>query len=187
MTRDWKDFDHSVAPVEAWQGGTRAGLKRLKFFTEKLLANYAKQRNHPEIDGTSCMSPYLHFGHIGHATIALAVDAAAKANTYLQSSRDSYFNELITWRELAINFVRTTPNYDSPDCAEPWAKQTIAQHARDERERIYTLHQLEAAQTYDDLWNAARSRWCAMAGCTTTCACIGPRRFSSGRLTSQRR
>jgi deoxyribodipyrimidine photo-lyase len=129
MTRDWKDFDHSVAPVEAWQGGTRAGLKRLKFFTEKLLANYAKQRNHPEIDGTSCMSPYLHFGHIGHATIALAVDAAAKANTYLQSSRDSYFNELITWRELAINFVRTTPNYDSPDCAEPWAKQTIAQHA----------------------------------------------------------
>ena len=131
-------------------------MKRLKLFTAKLLANYEEQRNHPEVDGTSCLSPYLHFGHIGPLTIALAVDAAAKENPYLQSARDSYFNELITWRELAVNFVRYTPNYDSPDCAEPWAKQTLAEHARDEREHIYTLRQLENAQTYDDLWNAGQ-------------------------------
>ena len=30
MTRDWKDLDRSVAPVEAWKGGTHAALKRLK-------------------------------------------------------------------------------------------------------------------------------------------------------------
>ena len=60
------------------------------------------------------------------------------------------------WRELAVNFVRYTPNYDSPECAESWAKTTIAEHARDERERLYTLQQLESAQTHDDLWNAAQ-------------------------------
>jgi deoxyribodipyrimidine photo-lyase len=81
-----------------------------------------------------------------------------KANPKLQSARDSYMNELIVWRELAINFVRYTPNYDSPDCAENWAKTTIAEHARDERERIYTLHQLESAQTCDDLWNAGQTQ-----------------------------
>ncbi len=156
ITRGWKDLDRSVAPVDAWQGGTHAALKRLKHFTTKLLSTYDDKRNHPEIDGTSCLSPYLHFGHIGPITIALAVEAAAKSNPKLRAARDSYFNELIVWRELAINFVRYTPNYDSSDCAEAWAKQTLAEHARDQREHLYTLQQLEAAQTHDPLWNAGQ-------------------------------
>jgi deoxyribodipyrimidine photo-lyase len=156
MARDWKDLDRSVLPVEAWKGGTHAALQRLKCFSGKLLEGYDAQRNHPEIDGTSCMSPYLHYGHIGPITIALAVDAATKRQPALKSARDSYFNELIVWRELAVNFVRYTPNYDSPDCAEDWAKKTIADHARDEREHLYTLRHLESANTYDDLWNAAQ-------------------------------
>jgi deoxyribodipyrimidine photo-lyase len=156
ITRGWKRFDRSVLPVEAWKGGTHAALKRLKRFTGEMLETYDVQRNHPETDGTSCLSPYLHYGHISPITIALAVDAAAKSNPKLQSARDSYFNELIVWRELAINFVRYTPHYDSPQCAEDWAKATIAEHARDERERIYTLAELESAQTYDDLWNAGQ-------------------------------
>ena len=158
ITRGWKDFDRSVAPVETWKGGSHAALKRLKVFTGRLLADYDAQRNHPEIDGTSCMSPYLHFGHLGPTTIALAVDAAVKADKKLEAARDSYFNELIVWRELAINFVRTTPKYDSPECAESWAKVTIAEHARDEREHLYTLRQLEDAQTHDDLWNAGQTQ-----------------------------
>jgi deoxyribodipyrimidine photo-lyase len=158
MTRNWKGLDRSVGAVDAWKGGTHAGLKRLQLFTGKLLARYDSERNHPETDGTSCLSPYLHFGNVGPMTIALAVDAAAKANPQLRAARDSYFNELIVWRELAINFVRYTPTYDSVECAEPWAKATIAEHARDERERIYTLHQLEQAQTHDDLWNAGQTQ-----------------------------
>jgi deoxyribodipyrimidine photo-lyase len=156
MTRGWKDFDRSVAAVEAWKGGTRTGLKRLALFTEELLENYDAQRNHPESDGTSGMSPYLHYGHVGPITIALAVDAAVKKKPKLKAARDSYFNELIVWRELAINFVRYTPKYDSPECAETWARATIAEHARDEREYLYTLRQLESAKTHDDLWNAGQ-------------------------------
>jgi len=156
MTRDWVDFDRSVAPVESWHGGTHAGLARLKLFAGKLLAGYEERRNLPEVDGTSCMSPYLHYGHVGPVTIALAVADAVKADSKLASARDSYFNELIAWRELAVNFVRYTPNYDSADCAENWAKTTIAEHARDEREHLYSLRQLESARTHDDLWNAGQ-------------------------------
>jgi deoxyribodipyrimidine photo-lyase len=158
MTRDWKNFDRSVAPVERWKGGTHAGLERLKLFTGKLLEDYDAQRNHPEVDGTSCMSPYLHFGHVGPTTIALAVDAAARVNPRLKAARDSYFNELIVWRELAVNFVRYTKKYDSLECAENWAKVTIAEHVRDEREHLYTLRELEGAVTYDDLWNAGQTQ-----------------------------
>ena len=38
--------------------------------------DYEKARNHPEVQGTSRLSPYLHFGNIGPLTIALAVKKA---------------------------------------------------------------------------------------------------------------
>jgi len=156
ITAGWEEFDRSVPPVAAWTGGHSAGMQRLKFFCAELLASYDTDRNRPEVDGSSKMSPYLHFGHISPVRIALEVDAAARANPRLQAARDSYFNELIVWRELAVNFVRYQPEYDSPACADNWAKQTIAEHARDEREWLYTLPQLEAAETHDELWNAAQ-------------------------------
>jgi len=156
ITRGWEGFDRSVSPVKAWPGGTHAALRRLKLFTGGMLKDYDRQRNHPEVDGTSALSPYLHFGHIGPLTIALAIEAAVKADKTLAPARDAYFNELIAWRELAVNFVKYTPNYDSWECAESWAKRTIAEHARDEREHLYTRRQLEHAETHDELWNAAQ-------------------------------
>ncbi len=156
MTRDWPDLDRSVAPVAEWKGGTHAALARLRRFTTEMLPRYDLTRNLPEVDGSSRMSPYLHYGHIGPQTIALAVEAAVQQTPGLKPARDSYFNELIVWRELSINFTRFQPNYDSVECAEPWARQTIAEHAQDPREHLYTLAQLEAAETFDDLWNAAQ-------------------------------
>ena len=156
MTKGWADLDRSVRAVPEWQGGTHAGLKRLALFTSKLLPEYETRRNKPETDGTSAMSPYLHYGHVGPQTIALAVDKAAKENPTLQSAKESYFNELIAWRELSINFVRYNPKYDSHEAAEDWAKKTIAEHDHDSRDHLYTLEQLEAAETYDELWNAAQ-------------------------------
>jgi deoxyribodipyrimidine photo-lyase len=158
MTRGWRRLDRSVQPVEAWVGGTRAAMKRLKHFTGKLLKDYERDRNRPEVDGTSALSPYLRFGHVGPLTIALAVERAARRDASLRTARDAYFNELIVWRELAVNFVRYTPGYDAADCAEAWAEKTIAEHARDERERIYTRAQLERAETHDELWNAAQTQ-----------------------------
>jgi deoxyribodipyrimidine photo-lyase len=156
MTRGWTDFDRSVKPVEAWTGGHRAAVKRLHKFCGEMLADYDKDRSRPEVDGSSKMSPYLHFGHIGPQTIMLAVDAAVKKNPKLKSAAESYQNELVVWRELSVNFVRYQAEYDSPGCADNWAKETIAEHDHDEREVLYTLPQLEDAKTYDELWNAAQ-------------------------------
>ena len=158
MTRNWPELDRSVLPVEAWVGGRHAAMARLKHFTACLLTHYERDRNRPERDGTSKLSPYLHFGHIGPVTIALAVDAAAKKDKRLQAARDACFNELIVWRELAVNFVKYTPGYDTADCAEAWAKTTLAEHAKDERERLYSLKELESARTHDGLWNAAQTQ-----------------------------
>jgi deoxyribodipyrimidine photo-lyase len=156
ITEGWRKLDRSVAAVESFQGGSRAARKRLKYFVDHLLADYEERCNQPDVDGTSRLSPYLHFGHIGPLEVALAVDAAVKKTPRLAKARDSFFNELIIWRELAVNFVRFTSNYDSVECAENWAKESMAQHASDKRDWIYTLEAMERGETHDELWNAAQ-------------------------------
>jgi deoxyribodipyrimidine photo-lyase len=149
-------LDRTVGPVDSFTGGTHAALKRLRSFVGHDLAVYEDLRNHPEAKGTSRLSPYLHFGNISPLTIALAVDKAVKQGKAPASARDRYLDELIGWRELSVLFVKYNPNYDNWECAEPWARKTLLEHARDSRPAIYRLEQLERAETCDDLWNAAQ-------------------------------
>jgi deoxyribodipyrimidine photo-lyase len=151
-------LDRSVPPVTEFRGGTTQGMRHLRDFVAHKLRRYADERSKAQLDVTSRLSPYLHFGHISAQRIAWEVQQARIP----QALKDRFFDELITWRELAINFVRTNPNYDNFDCAEPWAKQTLAEHARDERPALYSLSQLETAETGDDLWNAAQCQMLAI-------------------------
>ena len=158
MTQGWKDFDRSVKPVEAWKGGRKEAWRRLDLFVNEKLEKYADNRKHPEKDATSRLSPYLHFGHIGPVTIALAINAAVERNPKLAEARKSYNDEVITWRELSVNFCRYQPEYDNTGCVDNWARETIEKHDRDKRDTLYSLEQLELAETYDELWNAAQTQ-----------------------------
>jgi deoxyribodipyrimidine photo-lyase len=149
---DQLHLDSSASPAANFQGGTDAAIKALRGFIRDRLANYADGRNHPEIEATSQLSPYLHFGQIGPQTVALAIgEAAAPAR-----NRDAFLEELIVRRELAVNFVRYNPRYKTLASAEPWARRTLDEHARDKRLNIYSETQLANAQTHDPLWNAAQ-------------------------------
>ena len=156
VTDGWKSLDRTVGPVDSFTGGTHAALKRLRDFVANDLPAYADRRNHPEAAGTSRLSPYLHFGHIGPLTIALAVEQAVQAGKVTQAARDAFIGEVIGWRELSVNFVKYVAAYDSIECAEPWAQKTLREHARDKRDPVYTLDQMEKAETYDELWNASQ-------------------------------
>jgi deoxyribodipyrimidine photo-lyase len=150
ITQGWK-LDRSVAPVSNTIGGTDQALKQLKSFLRNQLAHYPIDRNRPERDGTSRLSAYLHFGHIGPHTVALAVQRADAG----KAAKEAYLEQLIVRRELAINFVRFNPNYDNFESGTPWAHKSLAEHATDPR-KIYSERQLEDAQTHDPLWNAAQ-------------------------------
>jgi deoxyribodipyrimidine photo-lyase len=150
ITEGW-DIDRSVAPSTTFRGGTSEASRLLDEFVTRKSKRYSVERNHPEIDGTSRLSPYLHFGHIGPVTVALAVKNAKAP----QKEKDAFLDELITWRELAINFVKYNPDYDSIENADEWARNSLAEHARDPRAHVYTEAQLERAETHDALWNAA--------------------------------
>ncbi|HSZ15605.1 MAG TPA: deoxyribodipyrimidine photo-lyase [Terracidiphilus sp.] len=155
-TEGWTKLDRSVGPVDSFRGGTHAALERMKEFVAHELAHYERDRNHPERKGTSRLSPYLHFGNIGPLTIALAVEDAVKKGKLSSAARDRFLDQLIGWRELSVLFVRHNPAYDNWECAEPWARKTLVEHAGDERGDRSTLEQLERGETQDDLWNAAQ-------------------------------
>jgi deoxyribodipyrimidine photo-lyase len=155
ITEGWK-LDRSVQPSSFFTGGTDEALKRLKHFLKHQLSVYVTDRNKPELDATSHLSPYLHFGHIGPHTVALTIQKADAP----KAAKHAFLEQLIVRRELAVNFVRFNPDYDNFECAEVWAHKTLASHSGDER-KIYSEGQLEAAQTHDPLWNAAQQQMTA--------------------------
>jgi deoxyribodipyrimidine photo-lyase len=139
-------------PVRNFRGGTLEALRLLRQFVRDKLDDYTQNRNHPELEGTSRLSPYLHFGHIGPHTVALAV----RNSRVPKRAQEAFLEELIVRRELAVNFVRFNPNYDNFESGPRWAHQTLAEHGTDERPVRYTETQLENAATHDRLWNTAQ-------------------------------
>jgi deoxyribodipyrimidine photo-lyase len=145
-------LDRSVSPVSSFKGGSNEGRRLLREFIKHKLTGYSIKRNKAELDGTTRLSPYLHFGHISPSTIMLAAQNADAP----EEDRESLFNELVVWRELAINMCLHNPLYDSFEIAEPWARRTLLDHVKDPRPVLYNERQLENAETHDELWNAAQ-------------------------------
>ncbi len=145
--------DRRVPPVPMFfKGGTGEAKKRLRRFIRRSLASYDRHRNQPQTDDISHMSPYLHFGQISPIYLALQVRAARQGQGI---DRAAYLEELIVRRELAVNFVHYTPDYDRYTCLPDWARKTLAEHAADRREHLYRREELEEARTHDPYWNAA--------------------------------
>ena len=65
-------IDHAVGPARA-RGGSVAAQASLAAFVDGGLHAYGEERNHPDDDAASGLSPYLHFGHISAHEIATRV------------------------------------------------------------------------------------------------------------------
>ena len=64
-------IDHAVAPVG--QGGSAAAEARLAAFLSGPIDRYLADRDEPDLDGTSGLSPWLHHGHLAAEEVVAAV------------------------------------------------------------------------------------------------------------------
>jgi deoxyribodipyrimidine photo-lyase len=155
---DWRavrhalEIDASVGEVDWIKPGEKEAARALRRFVKVKLDRYAADRNDPNLDGQSRLSPYLHFGQLSAQRVALEVMNARVGET----AREDFLEELIVRRELSDNFCFYNHDYDSPRCFPGWAKKTLSLHGKDKREYVYTLRKLELGRTHDDLWNAAQ-------------------------------
>ena len=163
-------IDHNVNAAN-FVGGSQAANKLLEAFMTNGLTCYAEQRNQPENDPSSGLSPYLHFGHISSHQVVEAVmeieswtpDCVAdKPNGSrngwwgMTQNAEGYLDQIITWRELGYNMCALNPDYDQFDSLPDFALKTLAEHTKDKREYVYSLEQFENAKTHDEVWNAAQ-------------------------------
>ena len=147
------EIDHKVPPSLSFHGGQGEAERLLEHFLEAHLRTYAKERNEPSKHATSHMSPYLHFGMISSLRIALRAKEYAEEHRLVAAE---FLEELIVRRELAFNFARFTPDVHTLASLPDWCRKTMAKHAADVRNPVYTAEQMERGETYDDLWNATQ-------------------------------
>ena len=134
-----------------FKGGTTQAKTRLRTFLDEHFKQYTPNRNQPHTTDISHMSMHLHFGQISPLYIAQQVRYAGASQTNTQA----YIEELIVRRELAMNYVNFTNNYDAYESLPDWAQRTLAKHRNDPREHLYTPEELANADTHDPYWNAA--------------------------------
>lgn len=136
-----------------FRGGEREAAARFSRFIDRYLPSYADSANDPDKDNSSFMSPYLHFGHISPLSLILMLNSADTAAEL--TGRSAYIEQCIVRRELAHNYIRYEPRYDSYEALPEWARKTLDAHRHDRREIRYSLSELEAGKTADIYWNAA--------------------------------
>ena len=164
------DIDHDVAPV-SFSGGAEAGRDALKRFLRAPVFDYDQKRNDASKAGTSGLSPYLHYGHVGSHE---ALDALMRACDWeldqlggrtdgqrlgwwrMGEAAETFLDQIVTWRELGQQNAARDPEHDSFAGLPGWARQTLEEHAQDARPHTYTAAQFDAADTHDELWNAAQ-------------------------------
>lgn len=147
-------IDHSVPPAREIRGGRRAGQARLATFLARGLRGYAVDRNDPTIDGTSRLSPYLHFGNVSPHEVLLAVRAADAGE-----DAEKFVDEALVWRELAHNFCYFDPAHRTTAAIPAWAQAELAAHVGDPRPALFDDATLEAARTGEPLWDAAQRQY----------------------------
>jgi deoxyribodipyrimidine photo-lyase len=115
---------------ETWTTGESAAQKRLKHFLKDALAGYTEDRDRPDRDGTSGLSPHLRFGEISPRQVWHAAHFAAAERHALASDADKYLSEL-GWREFCRHLLFDMPDLDTRNLQSsfdrfPWRHDAAA-------------------------------------------------------------
>jgi deoxyribodipyrimidine photo-lyase len=107
------------ALASVWQPGEAGAQARLQTFLEDVLPRYGSSRDFPGVEGTSRLSPHLHFGEVGPGQVWHAVREAGSVEG------GAAFLRQLGWREFAHNllfhFPWTTERPFRPEFAGfPW-------------------------------------------------------------------
>jgi deoxyribodipyrimidine photo-lyase len=96
--------------ARVWQPGEAGAAKRLRQFVRHTMASYADTRDFPHLDGTSALSPHLHFGEIGPRQIWGAIRAQARESGVFPATRGGHaFLTELGWREFAHHLLYHFP------------------------------------------------------------------------------
>jgi len=133
---DPREFGLDARTLELPVGGEAAAEQRLEQFLTTAAGRYHEDRDRPDRDGTSRLSPYLRFGAISVRECIVRGEEAISADPALESGIAKWLDELV-WREFYSSILEEHPrvlreNYrseydalvwnDDPDGFEAWCE-----------------------------------------------------------------
>lgn len=100
-----------LSPTLAFPAGEIEAAKLLERFASESIFSYSQMRDRMDLDGTSSLSPYFHFGMLSVCKALQAVDQAQQtASTFDEKkSVETWLNELI-WREFYHSIIYHFPH-----------------------------------------------------------------------------
>ena len=158
-------WDAGFAAV--WTPGEAGARARLKRFTAGAMADYAERRDRPDLDGTSALSPHLHFGEIGPRQIWAGVKASAKGSGVFPPNRGAQvFLSEVGWREFAYHLLYHFPRTpEAPLRADfaafPWQKNAVQLRAWQRGRTGYPIVDAGMRQLWATGWMHNRVRMIA--------------------------
>lgn len=90
-----------------WKVGEFEAIRRWEKFRETTIQSYAKDRDFPSIEGTSQLSPYLHFGQISVRRLAIDLQSQIQKGLKVELS----FLRQIIWREFCASCIYHFENF----------------------------------------------------------------------------
>jgi deoxyribodipyrimidine photo-lyase len=89
-----------------WRPGEAGGRERLERFLQRPLADYSTARNDPGIEGSSGLSPHLHWGEVSPRQVWHAALKTAEGD---EERARPFFNEIL-WREFSLHLLWHRPD-----------------------------------------------------------------------------
>lgn len=120
---DYQALASRPAPYDSqrWPVGEEAVHARLNDFIRTDVADYAKQRDFPAVDGTSRLSAYLSIGALSPLQCLQALKLESDSDAWLQSI---WLNELI-WREFYRHLLVAWPGMSRLEPFRPEVERRI--------------------------------------------------------------
>lgn len=106
----------------SWRPGEKGAGERLDHFLDSALSEYAKERNRPDMAGTSRLSPHLHWGEISVRQIWSALHGKLAGRRIDRAPEGiRVFASELGWREFAHHLL-----YHFPDTPEQPLRKEFA-------------------------------------------------------------
>ncbi len=150
---------------DLWTPGSKGAWSRIEEYTPEGLGRYGSNRNDPSVDGTSRLSPHLHWGEISPTEVWYRVKGLLESGQLTTSQKKSAWGYLrqLGWREFSAHLLFHFNHLDlkplRPEFKEfPWKKNRKAFEAWQKGQTGYPIVDAGMRQLWKTGWMHNRVR-----------------------------
>ena len=162
---DWRlhpDHPDWSAGFDVWSPGEDGAHERLHLFIEDGLRDYARGRDTPSLEGSTRLSPHLHWGEISPAQVWRSVQAAVAIGEAQDAQADKLFSEM-AWRDFNHHLLAVRPTLadqpvKAPFARMPWRSDAVEFRAWTRGRTGYPIVDAGMRQLWETGWMHNRVR-----------------------------